>query len=171
MWSLLVFGIKNWKYIVLSIVSMAIGFMVAWRIQEVYLEHAKAQITGLKIQIQNCLNANNVNQETISSLKTELSKSQSLCRSRLNARDRTIKRLRKINNLRHAEEIIKTIDDGTMVFGKPKEKDTEEIIKTIDTEAIKEQEIKDNEKSIDIVTDDPILHELNRMFIKTDSED
>jgi hypothetical protein len=142
-WSMIGFGLKYWKYIVSSLAALALGFGAAWFIQGVRLNYAKSEVLNLKSQIQICQDANVANQETIVKLKTEIESAQSLCESRLRVKDKVISRLKEIDALR-AE-------------GRKR--------------GSAEEEIKKDEKGIDATVDDPILHELNRMFNKADSKD
>ncbi len=177
-----IFILKNWKLIVSFLAALAVGFGAAWFIQGVRvnmkeaelqkkkaeLQQKKVEIASLKKDLKDCQDANATNQETIGKLKDEVESAQKLCNSRLGVKDKVINRLKEIDNI-------------TKPFGAHKAPDTvaltdsgrsgSEHVEGHPESALYKNEV-DNEKGIDAVDDDPILHELNRMFInKADSKD
>lgn len=88
--------LKNWKIFV----GMAAGFAIAWWIQGVRMERLEVEAEKLRIEIRDCIKANQTNQETIMSLKKEIIKSNTLCVSRLKVKDKVIDKLRSIDNLK-----------------------------------------------------------------------
>lgn len=135
--SLLSFGLRNWKYILIVLALMSAGFYAAWQIQGIRVEKLKVEVSRLQADVAACQNANATNQETIKNLKSEVEGVNKLCSSRLKAKDNLIGRFRYIDGLK--------------------------------TKAV---EIKSDEKNVSAAVDDPVLHELNRLFIdKADSKD
>ena len=156
-----IFLLKNWKIIVPSLAALSVGFGAAWFIQGVRVEYAKSEILNLKSQIVRCQDANAAHQETIGKLKTEIQSAHSLCGSRLGVKDKVINRLREIDSLKGINpkpiEAYMAPDAVALTdFGRS---------------GSKNKEVKD-EKGIDAAVDDPLLNELNGMFIdKADSKD
>lgn len=167
-----VFVLKNWKLIVSSLVALAIGFGAAWFMQGVRVNYAKSEILNLKSQIERCQDANKTNQETIGKLKDEVESAHILCSSRLGVKDKVIKRLKEIDSLKGikpkpseahmAPDTVALTDSGRS--------GSKEVEGHPESALYKNKEV-DNEKGITAVDDDPILRELNRMFIKADSQD
>jgi hypothetical protein len=163
--SLLSFGLRNWKYILIVFALIAAGFYA--QIQGIRVEKIKIEVSRLQADIAACQDANKSNQKTITSLISEIENSQSLCNSRLGTKDKVIKRLQKIDSLKvntpKAPDTVALTDSGRSgsknVEGHPES-------------ALYKNKKVDNEKGIDASVDDPVLHELNRMFIiKADSKD
>ncbi len=126
--SLLNFGIRNWKYILIVLALMSAGFYAAWQIQGIRVEKLKLEASRLQADVAVCQEANKTNQGAIKRLGTEVKSAHAMCSSRIKTKDSLIARLKNIDELE-----------------------------------IKTQETMKDEKSITAV-DDPILHELNRMF-------
>jgi len=145
--SLLSFGLRNWKYILIGLALLSASFFAAWQIQgvrvdlkEAELQKKKVEITALKKDLQDCQAANAANQETIGKLRNEVAAANKSCDGRMKVKEEMIKSLKRIDGL------------------KPKKTD--------------DKELKNDEKTVRIAVDDPILHELDRMFInKADRKD
>ena len=82
--SMLGFILKNWKYILFSIVFFSTGVYLSWHIQAIKIDKLNAEKMKLKNELKQCISTNESNQKTISMLQTEIKKANKLCALRLN---------------------------------------------------------------------------------------
>ncbi len=139
--SVINFGFRNWKYILLGIVFFSAGAYLSWQIQETKIYRLKAEVQRQKEHLKQCNTANESNQRTISALQSEIKKANRLCARRLRMKERTLKRLQEIEKIGIKEQPTGNRQEGY-------------------TQQPVASEVRDE----DIVSNDPILLELNRMF-------
>lgn len=140
-WSAVGFGLKYWKYIASSAVALAVGFGAAWFIQGVRVDMKEAEIQKKQVEI------------------TALKKDLSDCQDANKTNRETIANLK--TELKSARSLCSSrlgVKDETIArLGK--------------IDALKGKKEVADEKGIDAAVDDPVLHELNRMFNKADNKD
>jgi len=102
--SIIGFILKNWKYILFSVVFFVAGVYLAWHIQGVKIDRLKAEGLRLKAELQQCVSANESAQKTISSLQSEIKKANKLCKARLDIKEKVIKRIQEIDALNPEQE-------------------------------------------------------------------
>jgi replicative DNA helicase len=138
--SLWLFLIKNWKVIIIALVTLVTSAAAAYYIQELRVKSLENRLKAEEIKLKEYEQANKKSQETITKLETEIKKANNLCQKRLAIKDRTIKALKKIDNI-HAVADLCTCPVGVDPRVYPEDSSTDE---------------KD--------TIDPILTELNSLF-------
>ena len=133
--SLLSFGLKNWKYILIVLTLLSAGFYAAWQIQGIRVEKLKLEASRLQADVAVCQEANKINQETIGKLKKELADAAKVCAKRLKINDRKADRIRQIDEIKPYEFQVANKYGG-----------------------------KNEKVDVYVVTSDTLLNELNRMF-------
>lgn len=98
------FILKNWKYIVFSMIFLAVGFAIAWRIQGVRIDRLQTKINQQQIELAQCVDANRINQQTITVLQNETKKANQVCLSRIRIKEQTIKKIQKIEKMETKNE-------------------------------------------------------------------
>jgi hypothetical protein len=136
------FLIKNWKLIIISLVTLVTSATAAWYIQELRIKNLENRLKAEDIKLNEYEQANKKSQETITKLEIEIKRANNLCQKRLAIKDRTIKALKKIDNIHAVANLCACPEDSSKVVqGLFKDSSTDE---------------KD--------TIDPILTELNSLF-------
>ena len=153
-------AIQAWKYFkylkfLPLFLCLAAGFVLAWWIQGIRVEKLQIQNSKFKTEITGCQKVNKTNQETITSLKKEITDTNTLCISRLKVKDKVINRLKYIDGLK---PVVIPAASGIV------QKDSES--RSIGRMTNKKE---GNEKNNIVDNADAILHELNGMFIKTNN--
>lgn len=83
----------NYLKIALYVGLFAIGFGVAWSWQG-------ARLDAVKTELKVCKEANVENQKSISNLQGEMAKSNKSCEARLKSKDRALRELKEIDELK-----------------------------------------------------------------------
>ena len=136
-----------------ALIAGVISFGGAWKLQGVKMESVRADLKQARIELTAAHAANQSNQEAISRLKDELQKSNIACNTRMKIKEELAAKIRKIDALKNEKTMF---DKGNA--------------KKIDSGASERLDLEgENEKNSNIDIDDPILHELNRMFGKNAS--
>ena len=88
------------------LIAALIGGAVVGKIQQVRINHVKADLQISKQELSVCQEANKANQSTIESLKKEVKTAYSVCDSRFKIKDKTLRNIQRIDSipLRHVAE-------------------------------------------------------------------
>lgn len=97
--SLIGFALKNWKYLLISAVSLFAGFTIAWKMQELKVVKLESELKSIKQELSQCREALESNLGTIENLKKEIWQAEALCKKRLKTKEETLRALQRIDEL------------------------------------------------------------------------